>query len=673
MQDIVEIKGEIDLLVKEINSCDWAYFREDKPLISDAEYDAKYKRLKVLESLYPNLVRADSPTQKIEPSVVGGGLPVVKHNVPMQSLSKALDDGEMEIEVTKFSRDIGHDENDLDLAVEYKLDGLAISLVYSYGKLVKGVTRGDGVEGELITHNVMHVPNIPKRIEALKDVEYFEVRGEAYITHSNFKKINEAGVRKGKTYVNPRNAASGIMRKHEVVKPVLSAVSFGAYSAIFASGKDEFSTHGDAINALISYGFDVPYHVLVKGYVGVQKVYDEIAKIRSEIPFDIDGLVIKVNCRDKQKQLGVRSDSPRWAVARKFPPQEEFTTCLEVNFEVGRTGAVTPVAVLSPVFVGGVTVSSATLHNMSEIKRLGLMVGDRVTVVRGGDVIPKITAIDVESRSGSEHEVVEPKECPHCNTELLREAGAEILRCPNKSGCSVQAVELIKYAVSRDVLNIKDFGDAIVEGLYENGLIKYVPDIFALDDAALLQGGCAKGNLKKVKASIEKARNMPFNLLIASLGIREVGRTASKDLANVLSSIDELVSIDYEKASSVDGFGPVMAKLLVDHFKKEENVNVAKLYEANGVVIEFVRKVSNGPLSGQTWVITGSINAFSRDIARAHLESLGAKTSDSVSKKTTVLVAGPGAGSKLAKAQKEGVEVWDEQALLDLLTKYHVI
>lgn len=673
MTDILAIKAEIDQLVFDINRFDKAYFRDDHPLISDGEYDQLYKRLKSLEAKHPNLVRSDSPTRTVEPAVVGGVLEVISHKVPMLSLNKALDDAEMKAEIAKIAEGLVLRDDDVEYSLEYKLDGMATSVIYAYGELKLGVTRGDGVEGENITHNVCYLRQVPKVIPELKHVAHFEVRGESYITHENFRKINESGVRKGKTYVNPRNAASGIMRKQEVVKKALAAVSFGAYSVVAADGEEMFATHQEAISALIKYGFDVPFFKIVKGYAELQKAYDEILARRSEIPFDIDGLVIKVNSKDQQEQLGVRSNSPRWALARKFPPHEAFTICESISFDVGRTGAVTPVAALKPVFVGGVTVSSATLHNMSEIERLGLKIGDRVTVVRGGDVIPKIIAVDVQARSGSEQDVHEPKNCPHCSTELMREDGAEILRCPNKASCEVQAVELIKYAVSRAVLNIKDFGDTLVEGLFEEGLIKTVPDIFKISDEDLLLGGCARGNLKKVRASLEKAKKMQFNLLIASLGIREIGRTSSKDLADVLSSVEELVGITHEQARGVSGFGPVMTNLLVSHFQKQAHVDIVRQYEKNGVVIEFAKRVAGGPLSGQTWVITGTINAFSREQARAHLESLGAKTSDKVSKKTYCLVAGPGAGSKLANAEKENVPVWNEQQLLDLLKQHNVI
>ncbi|MEG0867352.1 MAG: NAD-dependent DNA ligase LigA, partial [Hafnia sp.] len=546
MTDILKIKAEMDTLVREINIYDIAYFRNDESLISNGEYDLKYKRLKQLEALHPNLVRADSPTRTVEPSVVNGVLEVVKHRIPMQSLDKALDDAEMAQAIERMASDLGVDPDELELSVEYKLDGMATSLGYIHGVLKTGVTRGDGDEGEVITHNVMHIHGVPRLIPALESVPYFEARGEAHIKHDDFRKLNDLGVRKGKTYANPRNAASGIMRKQEVVAEALKYVSFGAYSVVFQDSEDGYKTHGEAMEALAAFDFEVPFHVVVKGVSGVQAVYDEIAAKRSSLGIEIDGLVIKVNNKDQQSQLGFRTKSPRWAVARKFPPYEEFTTALGVTFDVGRTGAVTPVAELSPVFVGGVTVSSATLHNMSEIQRLGLKIGDRVTVVRGGDVIPKILAVHSSNRTGNEVDIVEPSVCPHCDSALMREEGAEILRCPNKAACPAQAVELISYAVSRQVLNIKDFGDTLVEGLYEEGLIKCVPDVFTLSDEDLLKGGCKKGNLKKVKASLEKAKQMPFDLLIASLGIREVGRTASKELANAYSSVDDLMNATYD-------------------------------------------------------------------------------------------------------------------------------
>jgi DNA ligase (NAD+) len=675
MTDILAIKAEIDGLVVEINEYDYVYHRTDKPpVVSDNEYDKKRKRLLYLEATHPNLVRKDSPTRTVEPAVVGGVLEVVKHKYPMQSLDKALDDAEMAAKITKMAEDLGVDPEEIELSVEFKLDGMATSLAYVYGVLQAGVTRGDGTEGEVITHNVMHVPNIPKFIPQLEQIPYFEVRGEAYIPHDSFRQINENAVRLGKkTYVNPRNAASGIMRKHKIVTTSLKNVSFGGYSVVSKEAGESYKTHSEAMSAVSEFGFNVPYHVVVKGLSGVQRVYDEIAEKRKEIGFDIDGLVIKVNSIEGQKLLGAGSTWPFWAVARKFPPMEEFTECLDVTFDVGRTGAVTPVAVLKPVFVGGVTVSSSTLHNMSEIARLGLKIGDRVTVVRGGDVIPKIIAVHTDSRTSSVRDIVEPEFCPHCATELMREEGAETLRCPNKGGCSAQAVELIKYAVSRDVLNIRNFGDVLVEGLYDEGLIKSVPDIFVLSDDDLLNGGCAKGNLKKVRESLEKAKAMPFNLLLTSLGIREVGRTASKELSNAFSSVDEVINADYDAIFKLDGFGDTMTKLMIKHFSKQENCDVARQFEKNGVVIEFVKKVVGGPLSGQTWVISGSINAFSRDQAKLHLESLGAKTSGSVSKNTTTLVAGPGAGSKLDNATKLGVTVWDEAELLALLKQHNVI
>lgn len=675
--DIVVIKSRIDELSKEISAYDYADFRLSNPLVSDAVYDEKKRELIQLEKEYPNLKRADSPTLRIEPvidveSSEASGLQSVSHIVPMLSLGKAIDDDEMVESVQSMAANLGIDPELLTYVLEYKLDGMASSLIYRFGQLSLGVTRGDGAVGEDITHNIKALKGIPHFIESKAHLPYFEVRGESYITHNNFNLLNQAGLRKGKTYVNPRNAAAGVMRKHVVVPEALEHVSFGAYSAITdVDGGFAYETHSEALADLIAMGFDVPFHTVVMGISGIRELYESILKGRVNIGFDIDGLVLKVNSKKYQELLGARSNSPRWAVARKFPPHEEFTDLLDVTFDVGRTGAVTPTAVLRPVFVGGVTVSSATLHNMSEIRRLGVKIGDRVTVVRRGDVIPKIIAVNVGNRDGSEFDVQEPTHCPHCQTELGREENAEILRCPNIASCPAQAIELIKYAVGRDVLNIKDFGNVLVEDLYEAGIIKNVADVFRLNEQLLLEGGCSKGNIKKVLASISKAKKMPFNLMITSFGIREIGSTAGKDLAFNFESLQGLMAASYEQIFAIPKFGKIMARLVVNHFSREVNRNLALDYVNAGVEIIYNKKVLGGPLSGQTWVLSGSFSRFARrEEAAALLEALGAKVSGSVSKRTHTLVAGPGAGSKLTDAETHGVRIWAESDLVALLDEH---
>ncbi|MFK4132151.1 NAD-dependent DNA ligase LigA [Pseudomonas luteola] len=655
-----------------------AYHRYDHPIVSDAVYDEKYRELKALEAAYPHFADETSPTQTIEPDVIlseakQSGLDTLTHRVAMLSLGKAFNADEMEQKVSAMAKELGLQPDDVEFSLEYKLDGMATSLVYEHGELVRAVTRGNGTIGEVITHNIVNVRNVPSYLPGKAHLPYFEVRGESFIYHDDFKKLNEIGLVRGKTYVNPRNAASGVMRKHEVVKDTLSLVSFGAYSVVTLPEHElSYKKHTEALEDLIAMGFKVPYFSCVTGLSKLESLYDEILVNRDIIGFDIDGLVIKVNNIAQQGLLGVRSKSPRWAIARKFPAQEEFTRLVGVTFDVGRTGAVTPTASLEPVFVGGVTVSSATLHNMSEIARIGAKIGDRVTVVRRGDVIPKIIAIDLESRNGNELEINEPTHCPHCGSLLGREDGAEILRCPNKSGCSAQAVELIKYAVSRDVLDIKDFGAASVEDLYAAQIIKNVPDVFRLDESKLLAGGFKKGNVKKALSSIEKARDMPFNLMITSLGIREIGDTAGKELANHFNSLEEMINAPLQEFEKVNGFGPKMSKILYEHFQNKENCELAREYVRSGIRIVYKKKVEGGPLEGQTWVISGTMNTFSRKDAEDILESLGAKISGSVSKKTHVLVAGPGAGSKLDKATSSGVPVWSEDQLVDMLRKHGI-
>ncbi|MBI6727376.1 NAD-dependent DNA ligase LigA [Pseudomonas viridiflava] len=671
--DILAIKAEIDRLVDELKPEAARYHLDAAPQISDGAYDKAYRRLVVLEAEYPNLVRKDSPTQSVEPAPeADNGLAKVEHIVPMQSLNNSFTDIEMKKALEAMAAELGIPVSELEFAIEYKMDGLAVALRYKFGLLDKGVTRGIGTVGDDITHNVAEVPDVVKLVPHVKDLEYFEVRGESYLRHDNFDFINSSGVRKGKAYVNPRNASAGIMRKHEVIKPALERMSFGAYSIASDDG-DQFATQAQAIEFLKAGGFDIPFFRVVKGIEGVQEAYDEIYGSRADIPFDIDGMVIKVNDKAHQATLGFRSNSPRWALARKFPPQEEFTVVEDVTIDTGRTGAISFTAALKPVFVGGVTVSSSTLHNMDEIRRLDLKIGDKVTLVRRGDVIPKIIAVHHDARTGAEIEIVEPTTCPHCGSVLQREKDAVIQRCVNKRGCPVQALKLLTYAVSIDVLNIKNFGAKLVEGLYEKGLINTVPDIFKLTDDDLLSGGCERGNLAKVVKSIEKARSMPFDLLLASLGIQEIGRTASKALAVSFKSVEEVIAADYEGLRQVEGFGKKMPNFVLSFFEKEINKETLRDYERNGVKIVHIEKVTEGPLLGQTWAISGSMTQVSRADAKKHLESLGAKVAGSVSKKTTRLVAGPGAGDKLASATDNGVDVWDEDKLIEMLKQYSVL
>lgn len=651
-------------LVAAITAHDHAYYVLDCPTVSDATYDELMRQLKAIEADHPELVNPASPTQRV------GGAPVsalanVAHERPMLSLDNAFSDEELLAFFERAAKTLGICIDDLEIVAEPKLDGLALSLVYEHGVLVRAVTRGDGAVGEDVTHNARTIKSIPLRLPAGFAPARFEVRGEVFMPKAVFERINQSGER---VFANPRNAAAGSLRQLDPRISAKRGLAFIAY-ALGVCTDGESPSHAGDLAALSDFGFAGSADTrILRGAQALIDHYNAMAERRNELPMEIDGIVYKVNVKAHQRDLGFVSRAPRWAIARKFPAQQKETLLEAIDIQVGRTGVQTPVARLAPVSVGGVTITNATLHNWDEIDRLGVHVGDTVLVQRAGDVIPQVVMV---MQQGTERTPCpRPTHCAACGSPVAREDDAAKYYCTNSLGCSAQLVEGLKHFVSRSRMDIDGVGERLIEQLVETGKVADFAGLFLLS-ARDIEGldGHGPNSAAKVIASIEAAREVPLATFIASLGIREIGDTASKALARACPDLEKIRRLTADEvAGVVEGFGPLMAQYLVSFLANPANQAVIDRLLAAGVRWT-VPAASSEPqdLAGQTWVLTGTLESMTRDAAQARLEARGAKVSGSVSKKTTCVVAGPGAGSKLAKAETLGVKVIDEAALLALL------
>lgn len=660
----------IEELQKSIQEWDQSYFVEDTLVVSDDTYNKAMTELQSLEDANPELVTPNSPTQRVG-SPVSSDLPSVPHKRPMLSLSNAFSNEDMVDFATKVARELGVAPEDLILVGEPKIDGLALSLTYKHGKLAQALTRGDGEEGEDVTHSVKTIKNIPLFIENAPDE--VEVRGEAFMPKKVFDKYNADAIKQGvKPLVNPRNGAAGGIRQLNPQKASQRSLAFMAYD--LPAWPDQNMSHIDRLETLKSMGFMVSTEgsiveatkVLKGTKESLEAHYEEMAELRDSLPMEIDGIVYKCCKKEDQTQLGFLSRTPRWAIARKFPAQEKETTLKDVDFQVGRTGAITPVARLEPVFVGGVTVSNATLHNMDVIDAIGVSIGDTVLVRRAGDVIPQITG---SLRKGPDAVEIEmPDTCPVCSSEVVREEGGSVYRCSGGLSCNAQVIESLKHFVGRDYMNIVGLGDRLIEDLFNAERVQRVSDIFHLTESDIidLPGQGEKKAVNVIKA-IEKSKGAKIEKFLAALGIREVGRSASKTLAKHFESLDELLNTSPRKLESLPDFGPIMAKYAISFLRKEENVKEILKMKELGVFSDFEPKqkvTEDGPLKGQRWVVTGTLPVIGRKKAEELIESLGGKVSGSVSAKTNGLLAGEKAGSKLEKATSLNVRVWTEDEFL---------
>ncbi|MCL1094914.1 NAD-dependent DNA ligase LigA [Shewanella kaireitica] len=662
---------EILELTQQLNQHNYNYYVDDNPTIPDAEYDRLLKRLKELETQSPEFAKADSPTQRV------GGEALAKfeqitHLKPMLSLDNVFDETEFNGFHSRITDKVG---TALSYCCEPKLDGLAVSIVYRDGVFERAATRGDGQTGENITENVRTIKSIPLKLRGDNFPPLVEVRGEVIMPHKAFDALNERARAKGeKLFVNPRNAAAGSLRQLDSKITASRALGFYAYAlgVVEPESWELADSHYGQLEQLRSWGVPVSQEVKVcESVADVMGYYNDIQQRRSSLDFEIDGVVVKVNQIAHQLSLGFVAKAPRWATAFKFPAQEEMTLLEGVDFQVGRTGAVTPVARLKPVFVGGVTVSNATLHNADEIARLGVKVGDTIIIRRAGDVIPQIVAIVADKRPDDAQDIVFPERCPVCDSEVERIEGEAVARCSGGLFCEAQRKEAIKHFASRKALDIDGMGDKVVEQLIDKELVESPADLFKLTASAMtMLERMGMKSATKLVAAIEVAKETTFARFLYALGIREVGEATAANLAAYFKTLDALKAASAEEFIKVDDVGAIVAAHLAHFLAQPHNLEVIdKLIEV-GVCWPAIEEVAEEDLSlkGQTWVLTGTLTLLNRNDAKAKLQALGAKVAGSVSKNTDCLVAGAAAGSKLTKAQELGVKVIDEEALIAILS-----
>lgn len=665
------VETEIAGLRAAIRQYNYQYHVLDAPTVPDSEYDRLMQRLQALETAHPALVTPDSPTQRV------GAQPLtqfaqVAHTVPMLSLDNAFS----EQDLRDFDRRV-RERLGVDGAVEYncepKLDGIAVSLRYEHGLLVSAATRGDGATGEDITANIRTIPSVPLRLLGDGAPAVLEVRGEVFMPHAGFEALNERARRQGeKAFVNPRNAAAGSLRQLDARITARRPLAWYAYGTGQVSEGVLPACHSAVLAWLRELGCPVnPECRVVQGVDACLAYYQGLQQRRDRLAYDIDGIVFKVNRLDLQQQLGFVSRAPRWAVAHKFPAQEELTRLLGIEFQVGRTGAITPVARLEPVFVGGVTVSNATLHNMDEVERLDVRVGDTVIVRRAGDVIPQVAGVILGRRPADARRVQLPMACPVCGSPVTRDPGEAIARCSGGLVCQAQRKETIKHFASRRAMDVEGLGDKLVDQLVDSGLVSTLPDIYALDVprlAALDRMG--EKSAVKLLAAIQHSKATTLPRFLYALGVRQVGEATAKALARHFGNLDALRVATAEALQAVPDVGPAVAMHVTDFFADSRNLLIIEGLLQAGVHWPAMGAATVQPLQGQVFVLTGTLESMSRDEAKERLEALGATVSGSVSARTDCVVAGPGAGSKLAKAESLGLAILDEQGFLDLLAAH---
>lgn len=713
-------------LVEKLNRYAKAYYVLDNPIVPDAEYDRLYRQLEEIEAK-TDFKDPDAPTRRVGDGLLNTFAPVA-HKFPLMSLGDIFNDEELSAFNKRMFESSG---SEVEYCVEPKLDGLAVSIIYEKGILVRAATRGDGTTGEDVTANVKTIHSIPLKLSLLtkeqreslgiqdefaaqKIPDYLDVRGEIFMPRDGFKKWNEEASKRGqKTFVNPRNAAAGSLRQQDPKITASRPLTFNAYyigqcymddepESLKEGGLDSRSsdstimphTQYGRLQYVKSLGLPVnPLIRVVRGLEGLREFYNDTGAQRPSLNYDIDGTVLKVNSIEMQEEMGFTAKAPRWAIAYKFPPEEEMTKLLAVNFQVGRTGVVTPVARLDPVYVGGVTISNCTLHNESEIKRLGIKVGDMVIVRRAGDVIPQIAGVVLEKREGATlTDVVFPSVCPECGSALEREGDGVAYRCTGGLFCPSQQRQAIEHYVERAAMDIDGLGERLAEALIDQQFIHNIADLYTLTEdklEKLLVESASKDEesktrflgktvAKKLIANIDGSRKRPLNRFIYALGIREVGTTTAKILASNFRTIQDLMAADEKKLQSIPNIGSVAARYIVDFFKEEHNITVIdRLINEAKLELSECEQVSdmnadNKPYLGKTFVLTGTLATLKRDKAKELLESLGAKVSGSVSKKTFAVVAGEEAGSKLDKANELGITVYSEEDLLNILKENNI-
>ena len=664
----MSLQQQIDTLRQDLRRYEYEYHVLDNPTIPDAEYDRLFHQLKALEAAHPELITADSPTQRVGAKPLSG-FAQIRHEIPMLSLDNAFSDEEFYAFVKRIEDRLIRLPEPLTFCCEPKLDGLAVSILYVNGVLTQAATRGDGTTGEDITANIRTIRNIPLQLLMDNPPTRLEVRGEVFMPHAGFERLNQQALEKGeKTFANPRNAAAGSLRQLDPKITSKRPLVLNAYGIGIAEGVDLPNTHYDRLQWLKSIGIPVnPEIRLCNGTDEVLDFYRDIQNKRSSLGYDIDGTVLKINDIALQEKLGFISKAPRWAIAYKFPAQEELTRLNDVEFQVGRTGAITPVAKLEPVFVAGVTVSNATLHNGDEIERLDIAIGDTVVIRRAGDVIPQIIGVLHDRRPTDARPIVFPETCPVCDSAIVRIEGEAVARCTGGLFCAAQRKEALKHFVSRKAMDIDGVGGKLIEQLVDRELVHTPADLFKLDLTTLtrLERMGAK-SAENALASLEKAKNTTLARFIFALGIREVGEATALNLANHFKTLEALQNADLEALQQVPDVGEVVANRILAFWHEPHNVAVVNDLIAQGVHWETVetKEVTENRFKGKTVVLTGTLTQMGRNEAKALLQDMGAKVSGSVSAKTDFVIAGDAAGSKLTKAQELGVTVLTEEEFL---------
>lgn len=672
----VDIQQKLAALKDSINTHNYRYYALDEPSIPDAEYDRLMRELLAIEAKHPELITSDSPSQKVGAAALTS-FAEVTHEMPMLSLDNAMDAAEFATFYQRLQERLKTTAK-VELVCEPKLDGLAISLLYEQGVLVRAATRGDGQTGEDVTQNVRTIKNVPLRLQGNNVPERVEIRGEVYMPRKGFEALNQKAIEQGdKVFANPRNAAAGSLRQLNSAITATRPLEFCSYGMGIAS--DDYAlpaTYSEILEQIKLWGVRINEQMRVtKNLAEAQQFYDDIGEKRDALPYDIDGAVFKVNRLDLQQTLGFVARAPRWAVAYKYPAIEELTQLLGVDFQVGRTGALTPVARLKPVQVAGVIVSNATLHNMDEIERLNVRIGDSVIIRRAGDVIPKVVSVVLERRPEHTEEIILPSKCPVCDSLVERVEGEAIARCSGGLFCAAQRKEAIKHFASRTAMDIEGLGDKLVEQLVDEDLIDNVADVFYLTKEQLSGlERMAEKSAQNILNALEKSKNTTLGRFIYALGIREVGVVTANQLASHFGFLQRIIDASVEQLLEVPDVGAIVAAYVRNFFLEPHNLSVIEQLQKAGVHWQEQEPVQTDdlPLSGQTAVITGTLveSGMSRGEANERLEALGCKVAGSVSAKTSFVVAGEKAGSKLTKAQQLEVKVLNEEEFLQLLAQY---
>lgn len=663
---------DVQKLREKINEHNYRYHVLDDPIITDAEYDALYRHLKEIETKYPELITSDSPTQRV------GSTPLkafaeVKHRVPMLSLENAFSNEDIQA-FDQRVKDRLKVHHDIEYVCEPKLDGLAVSIIYKKGVLTKAATRGDGETGEDITENIRTITMIPLHLRGDDFPDLLEVRGEVYMSKKGFLQLNAQSEKLGeKIFVNPRNAAAGSIRQLDSRITASRPLEFFCHGIGFVEGIKLPDTHAQVLSFIKKWGLRVnPDTLVVKNRESCLAYYNAMEKKRESLPFEIDGVVYKVNSIADQIKLGFVSRAPRWAIAHKFPPEEVTTQVEDVEFQVGRTGAITPVARLKPVFVHGVTISNATLHNMDEIRRKDVHIGDTVIVRRAGDVIPEVVIALKDKRPPHAKKIHLPRKCPVCHSDIEQIEGEAVARCSGGLFCSAQRKEAIKHFASRRAMNIDGLGDKLIDQLVDQAIIENPADLYGLTLTQLANlDRMGDKSAQNILHALEQSKTATLPRFVFALGIREVGEATAKNLAKHYRDLQPLFHATVEELQSIQDIGPVVAHHIATFFSEKHNQKVIEQLLKAGIHWE-KNHTSAGelPLTGKTFVLTGTLTSLTRDTAKEKLESLGARVAGSVSNKTHYVVVGSDAGSKLEKAKALGIPIMDENEFIRFLSNF---